>query len=463
MLYNFKATREKIAELLDEADALIALAKEEKRELAVEDQSRIDAIMAEVGEQSADDKPASGLYAAAEKAAKLEAIRKDVSAARKPTAAHIIDPVTQAQSRNVPIRAMSHVGSLKAFRGGDEAKRDAYASGQFFLALTGNDRARSWCNDNGVAFVRNAMSGGDNELGGFLVPTEFEARVIDLRETYGIFRANTMVVPMGSDHKVVPRRKSGLTAYAVNDNTEITASDKEWNQVELTAKKWGALARYSSELNDDSIISMADNLADEMAYAFSLKEDQSGFIGDGTSTYHGTVGVVNKCNDGNHAASLYTALTGNTAFSTLDLADFEGVVGKLPQYAEAGAAWYISKIGYWASMARLADAAGGNTLGDIGSGPERQFLGFPVRFSQVMNTTVAAQTSTAGLALFGNLALASTLGDRRGFDVAVSSDRYFELDQFAIRGTTRTAINVHDVGVGSTTVGPMICLKTPSS
>jgi hypothetical protein len=41
---------------------------------------------------------------------------------------------------------------------------------------------------------------------------------------------------------------------------------------------------------EDAIISIADDLAEEIVYAFSLKEDQCGFIGDGTSTYGGIVG-----------------------------------------------------------------------------------------------------------------------------------------------------------------------------
>lgn len=456
MKFNLKAIKEDIANLMAEADSLIELARQDERELTDEESTRVDEIMATIGEQADGDKPASGLYAQAAKAERLEKIRTQLATVDR-GGDHIETPKQWA----VPRSALAGAGNLKAFKGGEEAKRDAYLSGQWFLALWGNDRSKQWCEDHGVS-VQNALSGGDNQLGGFLVPSEFETRVIDLREQYGVFRRNTMVVPMGSDHKTQPRRKSGLTAYAVGDNDEITASDKEWSQVELTAKKWGALAKYSSELNEDSVISIADNLADEMAWAFAKKEDQAGFIGDGTSTYHGVVGVVNKCNDGSHDGSLYTAATGNTAFSTLDLADFEGMVGQLPQYAEMGAAWYISKVGYWASMARLLDAAGGNTIQDLGSGPERVFLGYPVRIVQVMNTTTTAQTTTAGLALFGNLSLASTMGNRRGFGVSVSTDRYFELDQIAIKGTTRFAINVHDVGDAST-AGPMVCLKTPGS
>ncbi len=78
-----------------------------------------------------------------------------------------------------------------------------------------------------------------------------------------------------------------------------------------------------------------------------------------------------------------------------------------------------------------------------------------------MNAVVGAQVDTNIIAL-GDLSLAATIGDRRDFTVATSSDRYFENDELAIRATTRTAINVHDLGDG-TTAGPIVVMRTPSS
>ena len=447
--------RENIGAKFDEVQAILAVAEEEGKELTATQKSQVDSIMAEIGEERGDDGKPTGMWADVKREERIEAHQERLAAQRQGNTNN--SPDASGRSFEIPRAAMRSNRSLKAFSG-DGGEYEAYACGQFILSMIGNSKAKQWCQDHGI---HGALSTGDNQLGGFLVPSEFESRVIDLREQYGVFRANTMVVPMASDHQVQPRRKSGLTAYAVTDNQEVTASDKEWSQVELIAKKWGALSKYSSEIAEDAVISLADNLADEMAYAFSLKEDQTGFVGDGTSTYHGIEGAVSAINDGSHDGSVYTAATGNTAFSTLDLADFEGCVGQLPQYAENGAAWYISKVGYWASMARLLDAVGGNTIQDLGRGPELVFLGYPVRISQVLNSNTGAQNSTTKC-LFGNLAMASTLGDRRGFSVRVSSDRYFELDQLGIIGTTRTAINVHELG-DATNAGPLIALETAAS
>jgi phage head maturation protease len=79
-------------------------------------------------------------------------------------------------------------GALKAFRGTDAIKV-AHRAGMFFLAtLGGQERAQSFCRENGIAIER-AHSGNTNSLGGFLVPDEFEAVIMDLRLQYGAFFA----------------------------------------------------------------------------------------------------------------------------------------------------------------------------------------------------------------------------------------------------------------------------------
>lgn len=355
--------------------------------------------------------------------------------------------------------SFSRFGKLRSFKGPD-AEKQAYRFGKWFLATLGNAQAIQWCADAGVQLL--AQSESVNTAGGFLVPEEFSQTIIDLREQYGVFRQWTKMVPMSSDTKLVPRRVSGLTAYFTAENAAITESEKVWGQVQLIAKKLAALTRYSSEIAEDAIISISDDLASEIAYAFALKEDQCGFIGDGTSTYGGIVGVTVAINDGTHTASVVGAITGNISFETFDLEDFEAVLGKTPQYVLANdPAWYVSQYGFATSMARLAYAGGGNTTQQIGGGFGPSFLGYPVRISQTLNSAAGSDVSKIK-ALFGSLSLASTMGERRGVTIATSPDRYFEQDQIAIRGTERIDINVHDLG-DNTTPGPIIALKSAAS
>ncbi len=461
-MYNSKKIREDIAAALNRIKA-IQSAFESGEEFTDDQKTKLreetDSLLAQVGNSGADGEAKTGLYADLSAAEKIDAIEADRSSP--------IGNPPKRQRQDKPADSIRFLPSckanLKAYKRGDnKSLESAYRAGRWLAAaLFGDTKSRDWCNDHGLT-IQAAQTEGSNSKGGFLVPEELSRSIIDLREQYGVFRRWARVIPMASDHMVIPRRLSGPTAYAVGEADTITASDKSWNRVELTAKKWGSLTRVSSELAEDAFIDMADDLADEFAYAFANKEDESGFNGDGTSTYHGVTGVMVKVSDGNHAISEYVAASGNTAFSTLDLADFEGALGLVPQYAAMRRpAWFISRVGYYASMARLKNAAGGNNNDDIGAGSGMEFLGLPVVISQVLNSTTTAQVATH-LCAVGELSLAATLGDRRQFEVAVSEHAYFTTDELGIRGTERVAINVHDLGDG-TDAGPIVVLRTPSS
>ena len=343
------------------------------------------------------------------------------------------------------------VGKLKAFKGA-HAERDAYRSGQFIrAALFNHDRANRWCRENGID-VR-AMSVGVNTAGGFTVPEEMATAIIDLREEYGVFRRECEVVPMNRDIMTIPRVAGAGTAVFVGENTALTESETTWNQVNLTAHKAGRLVRMSSEIAEDSIINMADMLAKHFAYSFALLEDQTGFIGDGTATYAGIRGLTIKIVDGTHTACAHEAAATHDLFSELDVPDLTSTMGLCAAYAHNGAKWYTSQLGYDSVFGRLSAVAGGSTIQDMAGAFGPSFLGYPIVVSQQL-PRVSTTLDTELMLLFGNLGMAATLGDRRQFTMALSTDRYFVEDQVAIRATERFDINVHDLG-DNTTAGPM--------
>lgn len=115
---------------------------------------------------------------------------------------------------------------------------------------------------------------------------------------------------------------------------------------------------------------------------------------------------------------------------------------------------------FWASAARLQNAAGGNTIENLGNGPVMSFMGYPVEFVQVMPSTTGVLASTI-VAYFGDLSLGCTIGTRRSMRTQVSVDRYFENDLIGIKCTERLAINVHERG-DTIRTRPIVALKTAS-
>lgn len=441
---SLKELNEERTRLLDRAQAILDVVKADDREMTAEETAEYDGIM------GTDDRP--GAIAKVDDSIKREE-RMQAAIAKR-----VVDRAKE-QRPDAPkndIRVKQRHGKVLGF----DSPESAFNAGCWFAAtFLGHERASQFCNDKGIA-VQNALSStGGNSTGGFLVPEEMENAIVRLVETYGVFRQNCRVVPMSGDTLNIPRRTAGVTSYYVGEvPSSITESSPTFGMAQLIARVLAVRSLVSRDLADDAMIDLASFIANEVALSFAEAEDNAGFNGDGTSTYGGIVGVKNAL----AAGSEYEALAGNTAFSTLDLVDFESMMGKLPNYALAGSKWYISQAGYFASMSRLQTASGGNTVADIGMGPVLQFLGYPVVLVQKMNATLTAQTSTEGLCYFGRLDLAATMGSRRGIETQILRELYAGTRQIGIITTQRFDINVHERGDASN-AGPLVGLKTPGA
>lgn len=350
-----------------------------------------------------------------------------------------------------PIVAAPHGRKLRAFGKGPEAERAAYASGMWIRAqLFGDHSARQWVEQN----LTRVMTGSNSLKGGVLIPDPMLARVIELREEYGVARRLAEQVTMTADTLTIPRYKSGTSAYFVGEEDAITASDVSFDNVELVARKLAVFTRMSNDLLEDSVIDLADQVASDIARQFAQKEDECYFNGDGTSTYGGMIGV--------RAAILGTAgavdaASGIDTLPEITAADLLKVMSQIPLYAQSGATWVMSNAAMVETVQKIQAAAGGNSVVDLGNGPVMQYQGYPVMMSQVMPANLTADYSNLAMILFGDFRMGSIMGTRRDISLRVDESRFMEYDQTAIRATERFDINVHGVGDAST-VGPILAL-----
>ncbi len=423
-----------------------------------------DELEAMAGKSEADGFKQDVYDALKEKIADLQTQLKRVEEAQQ-VAAALATPVPgqDRMTPTAPPSAHKLYSGLKNFRdreiGGQtiRAVDQAYAAGMWFKAtIFDNAEAIDWCKSRGVP-VTKAQGEGVDSAGGFLVPEELLANIIVLREQFGVFRQEVQVIPMGSDTLNWPRRVGGLTAYFTGENQAATESQASWDNVNLTAKKLAALTRMSNEIAEDAVVSIADWLVGEIAYAFAAKEDDAGFNGDGTSSYGGIRGVTTLFADGSHTAGGYTTSSGT--LTALTVADFTGVMGKLPQYALPGAKWYMSQQMFYSAAGTVLAKGGGNTIATLANDPlNPRLLGFPVKIAQKL--PIAAPGSGKVQFLFGDLSKASALGERRGVTIRRSDHRYFENDQIGLLGTERFDINNHDLG-DNTNAGPLVAAVSP--
>lgn len=394
------------------------------------------------------------------------AIKASRDARPQPKISPLLDPLDQAAKENggyyQPATVSPRYSRLAAFSGPNAEER-AYRFGQWVLGgPLGNRAAAVWCQQNGLQLAR-AQVEGINSKGGFLVPEEFGMDFVQLLEKYGVIRQHARVVQMNSDAKTDFVLNDELVSQFVGELQEGDDQDLDFGMIGYMARKHMILVPMSSEVVEDSAISIGDQLADAAGRAFAKKEDLCSFIGDATSTFGGITGITTalKSVDANPANVKGLQVGSGNAYSELTLADFEGVVGRLPDYADIGnAKWFVSRRFYFDVMMKILLNASGVTATEIEDGRNRKFLGYPVVFTPVMPSTEA---NSQVCAIFGDLMQGARLADRRAFTTAIDESILYRKDALLFRATARFDFNC-SFGVGDTTkAGPIVGLITAAS
>jgi HK97 family phage major capsid protein len=359
--------------------------------------------------------------------------------------------VKEERSENVRIEAVPFSGRLRAF----ENAKDAYSVGMWFKSKSGDAEAKRWCQDHGIEARAQGSTG--STTGAAFVPDVLSSTVIRLVDQYSAFAQNATNVVMPSDVLLFPRRTAGATAYWINENAAITASDPTSNQVTLTAKKVTGAVTIASELLQDSIVSIADWIAAELALTLSNAVEEAAWSGN-PSNAPAVAGLVTTHTGGllaasaaTYAASLVTA-AGDTP-DEVTKANLLAMMARVPQHSRAGAKWFCSPFFFAACMQNLDLAQGGSVGLSQGMGPT--FLGSEVVLTDRL--PAGADSTGAIMALYGNMANSSYYGIRRAIEIASSDQVNFLSDQTVIRAVARVAITHANLGT-DTVAGPMIGL-----
>jgi HK97 family phage major capsid protein len=359
--------------------------------------------------------------------------------------------VKEERSESVRIEAVPFSGRLRAF----ENAKDAYSVGMWFKSKSGDAEAKRWCQDHGIEARAQGSTG--STTGAAFVPDVLSSTVIRLVDQYSAFAQNATNVVMPSDVLLFPRRTAGATAYWINENAAITASDPTSNQVTLTAKKVTGAVTIASELLQDSIVSIADWIAAELALTLSNAVEEAAWSGN-PSNAPAVAGLVTTYTGGllaasaaTYAASLVTA-AGDTP-DEVTKANLLAMMARVPQHSRAGAKWFCSPFFFAACMQNLDLAQGGSVGLSQGMGPT--FLGSEVVLTDRLPS--GADSTGAIMALYGNMANSSYYGIRQAIEIASSDQVNFLSDQTVIRAVARVAITHANLGT-DTVAGPMIGL-----
>lgn len=308
--------------------------------------------------------------------------------------------------------------------------------------------------------IVKAMTGSEIGTAAALIPTEFIPNLIVLLEKYGVFRRNAQEWPMGSDTSVAAAQTADVVVYAPGAGVQPTESEPGFRNIGLNARKMMTLTAIDSEVSEDLAISVGEVIGRSIARAFAKAEDKCGFIGDGSSTYFNFTGatqaILGVDSTTTNIMALHIQGTAG-AWSAIVAADLLALIGMILDEADDGidCKWYCHRNFYYSVMISIALGLGGATANEIvltGYTPQPRFLARPVEFTNVLPRTKPAADHIP--LLFGNLRLATLLGDRRALQINSSKEAYFKTDQLGIRGTERIAINVHGVGTAKDATNP---------
>lgn len=133
-----------------------------------------------------------------------------------------------------------------------------------------------------VETTQRQLREGLDTAGGYLVPPEYAAEVIELLRQQAVVRqAGPTIINVRSNRVLIPRVTQGTTAYWVGEGADIPESAMQFGQVALDVKDLAGLVHITRDLLMDADVSVEQMVRDDLAASLALKEDEGFLMGDG--------------------------------------------------------------------------------------------------------------------------------------------------------------------------------------
>jgi len=288
--------------------------------------------------------------------------------------------------------------------------------------------------------LKNAMSSTDPGSGGFLIPEEFRATLMELALESAVVRPRARVIPMQSLRISMPTVDvtsnassvyGGVVGYWTEEGAALVQSQPAFGRITLEAKKLTAYTEVPNELREDSAISVETLIDTMFPAAIAWFEDIAFMFGSGAGE---PLGVFNQQNN---AIVIQAAQGGQDGVASPNGASivWENIVGMYARMLPSSlnsAVWVVSP----ATLPQLLTTAlsvgtGGSLVGmAAGNGsvsPVMSLLGRPVIVSEkVGNLGLSGDVNFVD---FGQY----LIGDRMAMQSATSTEYKFGQDITAYR------------------------------
>jgi len=280
--------------------------------------------------------------------------------------------------------------------------------------------------------VNKQLSGATGVGGGFLAIPEYSAELIELLRAQAVVRSTgARSYPMNGNTLYFNRITGSSTGYWVAEGALKTSSHGSFGQASLVLKEVAGLVLVTNDLLEDASPSVDAIIKQDLVAQLSLAEDLAFIQGTGGAQ---PLGVYND-----PLIPTVTLGGGNGAVPTFD--DLMNAMYAI----EAANASYTGWLIHPRTKNTLRQLKDGNGqylyhLGDLSKAEPDRLLGLPVfKSTQIPITlTFGLSAATCSYIILGDWR-EFAIGEKAGAGIVldVSKERYFELDQTAIRAVRR--------------------------
>lgn len=234
-----------------------------------------------------------------------------------------------------------------------------------------------------------ALAEGESDSGGFLVPDEFKAQVLDIGLENEIVRPRAAIYPMTSNTMSIPGfligdhssdgLYGGITEHWTQEAAQKSETDPKFTRMKLNAYKLVCYAKSSDELKTDSKIPFEILIAKAFGDALSFYMDYRFFQGTGAGQ---PLGVLNS------GCLIETSKESNQAANTIIYENLTNMLSHLAPQCWNGAVWvaHISTLPQLLGLSIIVGTGGSHYPVLKENNGSFSMLAHPVIFTEKLNT-----------------------------------------------------------------------------
>ena len=134
---------------------------------------------------------------------------------------------------------------------------------------------------NNFRNIRNVLSEGIDTDGGYLVPEEYDSRLIEGLEEENIFRRLGTTITTSGERKINIAGSKPAAAW-IDEGEALTFGDAKFDQINLDAHKLHVAVKVTEELLYDNAFGLENYLIRQFSRALANAEEDAFLNGDGT-------------------------------------------------------------------------------------------------------------------------------------------------------------------------------------